>query len=210
MIDLTRYQELVVRQHVEPLEVFTGLESENRYSVNTPEGDSLLYAYEESGFFGRQFLRTHRPLTLHVMDGQREPVLEASRSFFWFFSHLHVRDGTGRPLGSLRRRFAPLRRRFVLEGPISQPVAEVRGSLLHPNTFAVHRQGSEVARITKRWSGPLREAFSRADTFQVQFTAHEGGPDFSLLVLAAAFAIDLDFFERGKGRSTAFPPVGGR
>ena len=48
MIDLSEYRELVVRQEVEHLEAFTGIETENRYSVLTPDGEQLLYAYEES------------------------------------------------------------------------------------------------------------------------------------------------------------------
>ena len=58
--------------------------------------------------------------------------------------------------------------------------------------------GIEVARVTKQWGGIMREAFSDADTFKVQ---QDPGldQDLSLLVLATAFAIDLDFFESGGG-----------
>ena len=210
MVDLTRYQQLVVRQQVEPLEVFMGLETENRYSVIAPEGEAVLFAYEESGFLRRQFLRTHRPLTLHVMDYQRQPVLKASRGFFWFFSHLHVSDGTGGPLGSLRRRFAVLERRFILEDHSGHASGEVRGPLFRPNTFVVHDQGTEIARITKRWSGLLKEGFSKADTFDIEFVGPGRGQDFALLVLATAFAIDLDFFEGGGGRVRFSSSVGSR
>lgn len=196
MVDLTQYQELVVRQEVEHMEVFTGFETANRYSVMTPDGDPLLYAYEESGWLGRQFLRKHRPLTLHVIDSDSQPVMTASRSFFWFLSHLHVRDGADRPLGSLQRRFALLKRLFTLEDSAGRPSAEVQGRLLRPNTFMVHRQGAEVARITKQWSGVMREAFSDADTFRVQQNTQDLDQDFSLLLLATAFAIDMDFFEK--------------
>ena len=197
MIDLTQYQELVVRQEVEHLEVFTGFETANRYSVSTPDGDQLLYAYEESGWLGRQFLRNHRPLTLHVMDSEQRPLLRASRSFFWFLSHLHVSDGADRPVGSLRRRFAVLNRRFVLEDSSGQALAEIQGKLLRPNTFTINRDGSEVARVTKQWSGVVREAFSDADTFRIQQDTQRVDHDLSLLVLATAFAIDFDFFESG-------------
>ena len=55
----------------------------------------------------------------------------------------------------------------------------------------------EVARVTKRWSGLLREAFTNADTFRLQF--HKNlDQDFRMLVLATAFAIDMDFFENNK------------
>ena len=198
MIDLTQYEELVVRQRVEHLEVFTGFETANRYTVSTPEGEQLLYAYEESGWLGRQFLKNHRPLTLHVIDNEGQTILSASRSFFWFLSHLHVHDSAGRPLGSLRRQLAFLKRRFVLEDPSGNPIAEVQGKLFRPNTFMVYADGGEVARVTKQGGGLMREAFSDADTFRVQLDRGRN-QDFSLLVLATAFAIDLDFFESGGG-----------
>ncbi len=201
MIDLTKYEELVVRQRVEHLEVFTGFETANRYTVSTPEGEQLLYAYEESGWLGRQFLKNHRPLTLHVIDNEGQTILSASRSFFWFLSHLHVHDSAGRPLGSLRRQLAFLKRRFVLEDPSGNPIAEVQGKLFRPNTFMVYADGGEVARVTKQWGGLMREAFSDADTFRVQLDRGRN-QDFSLLVLATAFAIDLDFFESGGGGSS--------
>ena len=201
MVDLTEYPELVVRQEVEHLEVFTGFETQNRYSVATPEGETLLYAYEESGWLSRQFLSSHRPLTLHVVDSERQRLLTASRNFFWFLSHLHVRDGADRPIGALHRRFAVFRRKFTLEDSSGLPVAEVQGKLIRPNTFMVYKQGSEIARITKQWSGIMREAFSDADTFRVQLDNRSMDRGLALLVLATAFAIDLDFFESGGGPS---------
>ena len=55
MIDLSQHPELYVRQEIEHLEVFTGFETSNRYSVRTPSGEQLLYAFEESGLLGRSF-----------------------------------------------------------------------------------------------------------------------------------------------------------
>ena len=201
MVDLAQYQELIVRQQVEHLEVFTGIETANRYTVSTVEGEELLHAYEESGWLARLFLKTHRPLTLHIIDQEGQPVLSASRGFFWFLSHLHMQDGADRPIGSLRRRLTFLNRKFNLEDSSGATVAEVRGRLLRPNTFILYVDDTEVARITKQWGGLAKEAFSDADTFRVQQDTRGRDQDFSLLVLATAFAIDLDFFEKGGGAS---------
>ena len=195
MIDLSEHQELVVSQEVEHLEAFTRLETKNRYRVSTPDGDRLLYAYEESGFLGRIFLKARRPLSIHVVDNDNEPVLTASRSFFWYLSHLHVNDGTGREVGSLRRRFTILNRQFKLEDSTGTTLAEMRGPLLRPNTFMVYKQGEEIGRVTKQWSGIGKEVFTDADTFRVQIDTGRSDRDFSLLMLASALAIDLDFFE---------------
>ena len=196
MIDLSEHQELVVRQEVEHLEAFTHLETKNRYRVLTPDGDRILYAYEESGFLGRMFLKTHPPLSIHVVDNDNEPVLTASRSFFWFLSHLHVQDGAGREVGSLRRRFSILNRQFELEDSTGAMLAEIRGPLLRPNTFMVYKQGEEIGRVTKQWSGIGRETFTDADTFRVQLDTSKANQDFALIMLACALAIDLDFFEK--------------
>ena len=197
MVDLTQHKELIVQQQVEHLEAFTGIETENRYTVLTPEGEPIAHAYEESGFFARMFLRNHRPLTLHVVDDQSQPVLRGDRRFFWFFSHLHVTDGEGQPIGSLFRRFGVLKRRFSLEDPNGTEVAEMTGPIFRPNTFMIYQRGEEVARVTKQWSGILKESLTDADTFRVEFSGPTRDQSFCTLVLAAAFAIDLDFFESG-------------
>ena len=196
MVDLSRFQELYVRQEVELLEAFTGFETQNRYSVATPDGNQLLYAFEQSGTLGRLFLKTHRPLQVHVVDTREEPVLTGSRNFFWFFSHLHVAEGSGRAVGSVRRRFSILNRRFDLEDPAGRQVAEIRGPIFRPNTFIVYQRGVEAGRVTKQWSGIGREVFTDADTFKIQMDTTKTNQDFALLILAAALAIDLDFFER--------------
>ena len=56
--------------------------------------------------------------------------------------------------------------------------------------------GEEIGRVTKQWSGFGREVFTDADTFQVLFNDPDSSEEFRLLLLTAAFAIDLDFFER--------------
>ena len=202
MIDLTQYQELIVRQQVEYMEAITGFETENRYNVSTPDGPDFLHAYEESGGLGRFFLRNHRPLKLHVVDDNNELVMTAWRSFFWLFSHLHVVDANERPVGSLRRQFALLGRRFTIEDAQGEPIAEIRGRLLRPNTFMFYRDDQEVARVTKQWSGIMREALTDADTFLVQMDTRDLGQGFAMLVLASAFVIDLDFFENSGGRGS--------
>ena len=195
MIDLLKHQTLIVRQKVELFEAFTQLETKNQYTVSTPDGHSLLYAYEESGALGRIFLKNHRPLSIHVVDNKNQPVLTASRRFFWFLSHLHVQDGHGRVVGSLRRRFNLLSRRFTIEDSAGTVLAEIRGPLLRPNTFIIYKQ-EEIGRVTKQWSGIGREVFTDADTFRVEMDTTKMNQDFGLLMLASALAIDLDFFEK--------------
>ena len=45
----------------------------------------------------------------------------------------------------------------------------------------------------------MREAYTDADTFRVRFRDRERSHDFRMLVLASAFAIDMDFFEGRAG-----------
>ena len=194
--DLVPDGRLVVKQRVEGLEAITGIETRNRYEVMTPEGQTVLFAYEESGGWGRVLLKRNRALTLHIagLDGQE--MLVASRGFFWFLPTMHVRDGKGRPLGTIRRRFGLLKRRIVLENERGSPVAEVTGSVFRRYTFMVNRRGQEIGRITKQWSGIGREMFTDADTFLVELPVEQGDDDLQNLVLATAFAVDLDFFEK--------------
>ena len=207
MIDLTRHQELVVRQIVERLEAFTGIETENRYGVLTPEGEELLYAYEESGFLARFLLKSHRPLTINVVDNNHQHVLAARRGFFWINSHLYMHDSSDQIIGSLHRQFKVIGRRFILLDGSGNQIAEIRGQgIFRPNTFRIYdMQDQEIARITKQWGGVMREMFTDADTFLVEYYNQGLDQTMRTLILASAFSIDLDFFESSEGGANLMP-----
>ncbi len=199
---LETLESLMVRQQVEPLQVFIGLETQNRYKILDNAGNEILFAYEESGFLGRQFLGGHRPLTIKIIDGEGNLQLIAQRKFFWFFSHLELLSPEGAVLGRLQRRFKLIGRRFDLFDDQGK-VGSVEGPMLRPNTFWIKRDGVELAKITKKWSGIAREAFTAADNFSAEFTDSSLSESHRWLVLGAAFAIDLDFFEN-RARRTGF------
>lgn len=194
MVDLTRHNGLIVRQQREMMEVFTPIETANRYSIHTQDGAQIMYAYEDSGAMSRQFMGSHRPLSIHVVDSDSRPVLEASRDFFWLRSHLRV-SADGRRLGTLNRQ-GWIGRKFSLADANDASIARIAAGIFSPHTFvAKDAQGEEIARITKQWSGFGREMFTDADTFAIEFVDGATDQDFRLLMLAAAFSIDMDFFE---------------
>ncbi len=190
---LSRHNNLIVSQQVEPLQVVTGLETQNRYRVTDNEGEPLLFAHEESGFVKRQLLGSHRPLTLNVVDAEGSLRMVARRNHFWFFSHLELLYPDGSPIGRMERRLSFIGRRFeLLEN--QGHAAMVHGPMMRPNTFWVRQHGREIGKITKEWGGLARELVSVADSFQVEFDSALPEP-LRWLIVGAAFSIDMDFFE---------------
>jgi len=192
---LERHETLTVRQEVEALQAFSGLETKNRYKVVDSSGAQVCFAYEESSFLARQFLGSHRPLTLHIVDAQGSPLLLARRNFYWFYSHLEFLSPQGEFLGRLERRMGFLNRRFDLYDQQGL-LCEVKGPMFKPNTFVLQHESTELAKINKQWSGIGREVFTAADNFHVEFSNQSTTEARRWLFLGTAFAIDLDFFEK--------------
>lgn len=205
---LENFDTITVNQKIEAIEALTGIETRNKYAILDPNDTEILYAYEESSFLARLILRGHRPLRINIVDREGTCVLVAKRSFFWILSHLEVFRPDGSFLGRMQRRLKLIGRSFDLTDD-QGTVAEIRGPLLRPNTFWITKLASEkqkgfdtsengeveLAKITKKWGGMMREALTAADTFRVEYTDVSLSESLRWLTLGAAFAIDLDFFE---------------
>lgn len=195
--DLSRSDEYFVRQRRELAELF-GFETRNKYEVLV--GDERLALIGERGHglgaaFGRQLLGHWRRFELAMIAPDGTPLLEAVHPFKVLFQELHVKSPDGRELGVLDQRFGLLRKRFDVRFADGRN-AEVASPLWTPWTFKITREGTEIARIEKKWSGLLKEAFTDADNFRVVFAPGMLGNAERAVVLLAAVFVDLIYFEK--------------
>jgi len=187
---------LMIRQKTDLAEALIGFEQKNKYAVMTEAGDTVCFAAEEGGnFVLRMLLKGYRPFTIAIVSESGERLLTLKRPFRFFFSRLDIMDAGGVRLGTIEREFALLRRIYKVMDASGTEVFKLFGPILRPWTFQVMRDGGEIGKITKKWSGLLKEAVTKADNFGVTFP-----PDLDVkqkaILLAGVFLIDFVHFER--------------
>jgi uncharacterized protein YxjI len=186
---------VVVGQKKEWGEILTGFETANKYAVMDPTGRMLYAATEEGGsLIARLFLRALRPFTIQIRSPEGIPVMKVERMFRFFFHRAHVYDAQGNLLGAIQKRFSVLRRIYSVLDKNEREVCQLFGPILHPWTFEVRRGDTVFGKITKKWSGLLKEAFTDADNFGVTFPA-DWDPSVKAVFLGAVFLIDFVHFE---------------
>lgn len=190
---------LVVTQKKEMGEILTGFETRNRYTISDATGAGLYMAAEEGGStIVRIFLKALRPFTMVVVDEATQVILRVQRPFRFFFYKAEVVDADGQSLGVIERRFSLMRRIYSVSDETGAEAFELFGPILHPWTFRIMENGAEVGKITKKWSGMLKETFTDADNFGVTFPA-DWDVRRKALFLGAVFLIDFAHFEN-KGK----------
>ncbi len=195
MEKLTPVDTLVIQQRKEWGEILTGWETKNKYAVMDQTGDEMYFAAEEGrSLFFRLFLKALRPFTIHILASDGQIVLRLDRSFRFFFHKLAVSSPDGRCLGTVEKRFSVIRRMYSVYDATGQEHFQLFGPLLRPWTFLIRQSGQEIGRISKKWSGLLKESFTDTDNFAVTFPAELPVMDKGIL-LGAVFLIDFVHFE---------------
>ena len=191
---------LVIRQKKEWGEILSGFETKNKYEVMDAQGQSLYAAFEVAGsFIIRTLLRAMRPFEIHLFNLDQQLTMRLKRPFRFYFHRLEVIDAQGTLLGTIERQFSILRRKYIISDSDSQTLFELFGPILHPWTFNIRKDGDELGKITKKWSGLLKEAYTDADNFGVSYQP-ELDTKSKALLLGAVFLIDFVHFE-GKNNS---------
>jgi len=194
--------EIVIKQQVEGLELMTDFEGRNRYQFETPQGRALASAEEsDTGMMGaitRNMFTSRRPFTMGISVLNTAEIIWLKRRFEWIFSRIEVSDDNNQPVGTIQQKFGLLHRKYRLAAYTSDRTLYIQGPIFKPWTFYVSDGDRQVALITKKWSGLFKEAFSRADSFGVKFEDDKLNTAERMMILGAAIAIDIDYFEQSQ------------
>ena len=195
METLSSLNGLMIRQQKEWGEIITGFETKNKYVVSDMAGENLYMAAEEPGsVLLRWFLKALRPFTIAVLSKEGQILFKVRRPFRFYFHRAEIIDGNGNIIGSIERRFSILRRIYSVRDKAQREIFELFGPLLHPWTFEIRENGNECGKITKKWSGLLKEGFSDADNFGIMFPETQDVKR-KMALLGAVFLIDFVHFE---------------
>jgi len=196
--------EIIVRQVKEWGEILVGFECRNRFEICDASGGVLGYAAEEGGGIGtvlaRNFLGKCRACTLHIYGADQKEVAQARKPFRFYFHRMELFD-KGKKIGAIQRRFSIFHRKFSLEDEGGNQVMTILSPWFRIWTFKLLVDDKEVGRVSKRWGGFLKEMFTDADTFGVQFSHPKLPVEVKKLLLAGVFLVDFTCFENNTRRS---------
>jgi uncharacterized protein YxjI len=196
MLDLTTQKMLFISQKKEMVEVFTDFETKNKYAILDESGQQVLFAAEKGGgFFMRQFLNTQRSFEMDVIDKNQNLFLKFRRPFKFFWDELSIFDSNDVLLGTIKWQFAILKKKFLVLGKMGEELCRIEAPALKPWTFKLLKEENQIGQITKRWSGALKEMFTDADNFTVEFPLNFDHSQRALL-LGALILIDFKYFEK--------------
>lgn len=197
---LCSYPFVSVKQKVEQMEVITGFETGNKYAVVDPSGNMIMKCSEKSSTLAKLALGAGRSMDIKITDASGAPLMCITRPFKLWHKNVTITDGSGRSMGSVLKKFAVGKTIFHLMDPSDNILFTIRGGAFinigKSRTFTItNSQGTEVGSIKKEWAGLMKEAFTDADNFTIQFPAGSSGDTRALLVAVTLF-IDLSHFEQ--------------
>lgn len=215
---LTQLDQVLVHQQVEMLEAFTGFETNNKYVVKNSMGQQMYFAIEDTDCCTRNCCGPCRAFDMKIMDNTNNEVIHLYRPLrcdsCWCPCCLQKMEVTAPPgtvIGTIEQEWSILYPKYKIRDTSETVVLTVEGpfctwSCCGDVTFEVKSADGkhQVGKITKQWTGFVKETFTDADNFGVSFPL-DLDVKVKATLLGLTFLIDFMFFEKSQNQETDSP-----
>lgn len=218
---LTQIDQLLVKQQFEILEMLTGWETSNKYKIKNSVGQQVYFAAEESDVCMRQCCGPSRGFTMHITDNMGQEVIRVNREFKccagcqWCACvdccafEISVEAPVGTTVGYVRQMPSYCAPKYSIMNADRQEILNIEGPVCicqgicctWDQEFIVRSPDKqhEVGKISKQWSGLMREMFTDSDNFGVSFPM-DLDVKMKAVMIGAVFLIDFMFFEHSQNQ----------
>ncbi|CAG9759969.1 unnamed protein product [Ceutorhynchus assimilis] len=208
---LTMIDQLLVHQKVEVLEALTGFETKNKFTIKNSLGQKVYYAIEESDCLTRNCCGPLRPFDMQILDNFKNEIIHLHRPlacdsccFPCCLQSMEVSSPPGTIVGTVEQEWSIFCPTFAIKNASGDTVLRIEGPLCTMSIcgdveFKIMSGDGEVqvGKISKQWSGLIREVFTDTDYFGITFPM-DLDARMKAVMLGACFLIDAMFFEKAK------------
>jgi len=211
---LTMIDQLIIKQKLEMLEAVAGamgygLETANKYKIKNVLGQNVYKAVEDTDCCTRVLCGPQRPFDLIIKDNADREVIHLNRPyrcssccFPCCLQSLEVSSPPGTVIGYVDQKWTCIKPKFDIKDGDGNVALVIVGpwctySCAGDVVFKVMTpdESMEVGRISKQWTGLLKEAFTDMDNFGITFPM-DLDVRCKATLIGAAFLIDYMFFEK--------------
>ncbi|XP_041093371.1 phospholipid scramblase 2-like [Polyodon spathula] len=206
---LAQIDQILVHQKVELLEAFIGFETNNKYEIKNSVGQKIYMATEKNDCCNRNCCGSLRHFNMKITDNSDHEVIHLVRPYkcasCWCpccLQELEVQAPRGTTIGYVVQTWHPFLPKFSIQNASRETVLRVVGPCFASNCcgdinfeLKMKDEGASVGRISKQWSGLLKEVFTDTDNFGIQFPL-DLDVKVKAVLLGACFLIDFMFFEK--------------
>ncbi|XP_045047980.2 phospholipid scramblase 1 isoform X1 [Desmodus rotundus] len=210
---LAQVDQILIHQQVELLEVLIGFETNNKYEIKNSLGQRIYFAVEDTDCCTRNCCGPNRPFTMRILDLMGREVMTLERPlrctsccFPCCLQEIEIHAPPGVPVGYVSQTWHPCLPEFSVQNERREEVLKISGpcvvcSCCADVDFEIKSIGEEnvIGKISKQWTGFVREAFTDADNFGIQFPL-DLDVKMKAVMIGACFLIDFMFFERTGGQ----------
>ncbi|XP_020484827.1 phospholipid scramblase 3b isoform X1 [Labrus bergylta] len=217
---LTQIDQILIHQKIELLEAFIGFETNNQYEIKNSLGQKIYKAKEKNDCCTRNCCGSLRSFDMKIKDNMDREVIRLIRPFrcvsCWCpccLQEMEVQAPPGTTVGYVKQDWHPFVPKFSIQGPNKETVMKLEGPCFACNccgdvNFELKSKDGDtpIGRISKQWSGLLKEVFTDTDNFGIQFPM-DMDVKMKAVLMGACFLIDFMFFEKvgeANQRSTVF------
>ncbi|CAJ1086173.1 phospholipid scramblase 3b isoform X1 [Xyrichtys novacula] len=217
---LTQIDQILIHQKVELLEAFIGFETNNQYEIKNSLGQKIYKAKEKNDCCTRNCCGSLRSFDMKIKDNSDREVIRLIRPLrcvsCWCpccLQEMEVQAPPGTTVGYIKQDWHPFVPKFSIQGANKETVMKLEGPCFACNccgdvNFELKSKDGEtpIGRISKQWSGLLKEVFTDTDNFGIQFPL-DMDVKMKAVLMGACFLIDFMFFEKvgeANQRSTVF------
>jgi hypothetical protein len=219
---LSQIDQLLVHQQVEIFELFTGWETSNKYQIKNTVGQQVYFAGEESDMCMRQCCGPSRSFTMHITDNFGREVIRVTRDFKccagWnccacsdcCAMEVRVEAPVGQTIGFIKQQQSCLAPTYAVMDAHMDKVLMIEGPMcicqgpccMGDVEFKVMSSDMvhQVGKISKQWTGLMKEYFTDADNFGVSFPM-DLDVRIKASLIGAVFLIDFMFFEQNQNNN---------
>ncbi|KAK7808736.1 hypothetical protein U0070_024542, partial [Myodes glareolus] len=158
-------------------------ETANKYKIQNQLGQKVYYAVEESNFCTRNCCGNCRSFSMRILDNSGREVINLNRplrcrSCFCpcCLQKIEVQAPPGVPIGYVVQTWHPCLPTFTIQDEKKQAVLKIVGPCITCSfggniDFEIMSldEKNVIGRISKHWSGFLKELLTDVDSFGIQF-----------------------------------------